>query len=151
MTSSFKCIYNGANTTVLLHPLKHLSFHVFIVLRDWLCHNSSYILQLKQWISVLCTVIAKKLFSFNLLKVKIFWILHMLRIHTGLRKLSKTNAYELHLKLMNSFYTSKPCINIANIEVLFEQYRMAINRGKYDIEVWDDDSIKRNRIFFDFI
>ena len=30
-------------TTVLLHPPKHWSFHVWIVLRNWCCHNYSYI------------------------------------------------------------------------------------------------------------
>ena len=28
---------------------------------------------------------------------------------------------------------------------------MALNRDKYDIEVRNDDAIKRNRIFFDFM
>ena len=28
---------------------------------------------------------------------------------------------------------------------------MALNRDKYDIEVRDDDAIKRNRILFDFM
>ena len=31
-------------------------------------------------------------------KEKVFCILHMLRIHTGLRKWSKTNVFDLHLK-----------------------------------------------------
>ena len=73
----------------------------------------------------------------------------MLRIHTGLRKSSKKNVYELHLKNMNSFEIVKPCIIIARRELLFEQYRMVLKRDKYDIEVWDDDAIKRNQIFFD--
>ena len=30
-------------------------------------------------------------------KESLFYILHMLRIHTGLRKLSKKNVYDLHL------------------------------------------------------
>ena len=28
---------------------------------------------------------------------------------------------------------------------------MVLNRGKYDIEVQNDDAIKRNRILFDFM
>ena len=52
---------------------------------------------------------------------------------------------------MNPFYISKTCIKIANSEVLFEKYRMALNWDKYDIEVRDDDTIKRNRIFLDFM
>ena len=35
--------------------------------------------------------------------------------------------------------------------MLFEQYRMAHNWEKYDIEIRDDDAIKRNQIFFDFM
>ena len=31
-------------------------------------------------------------------KKNVFGILHMLRIHTGLQKLSKTNVHDLHLK-----------------------------------------------------
>ena len=31
-------------------------------------------------------------------KENVFGILHMLKIHTGLQKLSKTNAFDLHLK-----------------------------------------------------
>ena len=40
---------------------------------------------------------------------------------------------------------------IAKSELLFEQYRMALIREKYDIDVRDDDAIKREQIFFDFI
>ena len=36
---------------------------------------------------------------------------------------------------MNPFDISKPCIKIAKSEVLFEKYRMALNREKYEIEV----------------
>ena len=35
-------------------------------------------------------------------KEKVFGILHMLRIHTGLRKLSKKNIYDLHIKKKES-------------------------------------------------
>ena len=49
---------------------------------------------------------------------------------------------------MNTFDICKPFIIIAEIGVLFEQYIMALNRGKYDIGVQDDDAIKCNRIFW---
>ena len=75
----------------------------------------------------------------------------MLRIHTGLRKLSKTNVYDLHIKKMIPFDIGKPCINIASSEFLFDQYKMALNWDKYDIEIQNDVAIKRNRIFFDFM
>ena len=45
----------------------------------------------------------------------------------------------------------KPYIKISRSEVLFEQYRMALNWDKYYIEVRNDDAIKRNQILFDFM
>ena len=75
----------------------------------------------------------------------------MLRIHTDLRKWSKTNVLDLHLKKMNLFSVHEPCINIAKNELLFEQYRMDLNRDKYNIEVQNDDPIKGNKIFFNFM
>ena len=86
----------GWSRTVVFDPSKNWSFHACLILRNWLCHNSSYILKMKQWPSVFCAVISKGLLPFNLLKLKKqFFILHMLRIHTGLRKLSKTNIYAM--------------------------------------------------------
>ena len=64
-------------------------------------------------------------------KENVFCILHMLRNHTGLKKLSKANSYDLHLKQMNPFDIGKPFINISKSELLFEPYRMAIKRDKY--------------------
>ena len=52
---------------------------------------------------------------------------------------------------MNPFEIGKSCIIIARRELLFEQHRMALKRYKYDIEVQNDDAIKRNQIFFDFM
>ena len=49
-------------------------------------------------------------------KESFFCILHMLRIHTGLRKLSKKNVYDFYLKNMNLFEIVKPCIIIARRE-----------------------------------
>ena len=68
-------------------------------------------------------------------KEDVFCILHMLRKHTGLQKLSNTNVYDLRLLKMNQLDISKPCINIAKNYVLFEQYRMALNRKIYNNEV----------------
>ena len=75
----------------------------------------------------------------------------MLRIYTGLQKWSKTNVFDPHLKKKNPFDIHDTCINIVKSELLFEQYIMALNQEKYDIEVLNDDAIKRNRIFFDFM
>ena len=70
----------------------------------------------------------------------------MLRTHTGFQKLSKKNVYDLHLKQMNPFEIGKPFIIITSTELLFEKYRMALKREKYDIEVQNDDAIKCNQI-----
>ena len=43
---------------------------------------------------------------------------------------------------------NRPCVNIAENEVLFEKYKMAIKRDKDAIEIQGDDAIKRNRFFF---
>ena len=75
----------------------------------------------------------------------------MLRIHTGLRKWSKRKLFDLHLKKINLFDIRVTCIKISNSELLFEQYRMALNQDKYYIEVRNDDAIKRSRIFFYFM
>ena len=50
---------------------------------------------------------------------------------------------------MNPFDIVKSCIKIAESEVLFEQYRIALKRDKYGIAVRDDDALKRNRILSD--
>ena len=75
----------------------------------------------------------------------------MLRIHTGLQIFSKKNVYALHLKKMNSFKIGKSFIIIARIELLFKEYRIALKRVKYHIEVQNDDAIKRNQILFYFV
>ena len=64
---------------------------------------------------------------------------------------SKRNVFDIHLKRMNPFAISVPCIKIANSELLFEQYILALNQDKYAIEIQNDDAIKHNRIFFDFM
>ena len=85
------------------------------------------------------------------IKGKVFCIVHMLRIHTGLRKWSKKTLFDLHLKKMKPFGIHEPCIKIANNELLFEKYRMALNRDKYEIEVQNDNARKRNQTLFDFM
>ena len=84
-------------------------------------------------------------------KEKVFCILHMLRVHTGLRKWIRTNTFNLHLNKINPFGIHEPFIKIAKNELIFEQYIMALNQYKYNIEVRNDDAIKRNQLFFDFM
>ena len=52
---------------------------------------------------------------------------------------------------MNPFDIGETFINIVRSELLFEQYIMALNQDKYDIEVRNYDSKQRNRMFFDFM
>ena len=52
---------------------------------------------------------------------------------------------------MNLFEIGKPYIIIAWKELVFEQYITALKRYKYDIEVQNDDVIKRNQILFYFM
>ena len=75
----------------------------------------------------------------------------MLRIHNGLRKLNKKDRYHILLRDNNPLGIHKPGINIANNEVLFEKYGMALKREKDAIEIQRDDAIKRNGLFFDFM
>ena len=84
-------------------------------------------------------------------KEKGFCILHMLIIHTGLRKWSKINIFDIHLKKTNPFGMHEPCIKIVNNQLIFEQYIMSLNQYKYYIEVRNYDEIKRKRLLFDFM
>ena len=52
---------------------------------------------------------------------------------------------------MNPFGIHEPWIEIAKNKIIFEQYRMALNQDKYDIEISNDNAIKRNQLFFDFM
>ena len=52
---------------------------------------------------------------------------------------------------MHQFDIRVPCIKIARSELLFKQYKMSLNWEKYDIEVRNDDAIKRDQILFDFM
>ena len=75
----------------------------------------------------------------------------MLRIHTGLRKWNKKNRSHILHRDNNPIGIDQPCIKIANSEVLFEKYRMALKRDKDSIEIQMDDAINRIRLFFDFM
>ena len=52
---------------------------------------------------------------------------------------------------MKPFDIRLPCIKITKSELLFDQYRMALNQIKYDIEVRNYDAIKHNQMLFDFM
>ena len=78
-------------------------------------------------------------------------ILQMLRIHTGLRKWNKKDQVHIFLRDKNPLGIKQPCIMIAKNEVLFEQYRIALKQDKYEIDIEGEDSINRNRLFFDFM
>ena len=75
----------------------------------------------------------------------------MLRIHTGLRRWNKKYQFHVLLRDKNRVGINRPCIKIANNELLFEIYIMALKQDKYAIDIQGDDAIKRNRLFFDFM
>ena len=75
----------------------------------------------------------------------------MLRIHTGLRKQKKKYRFHITLKNMNPLGIDQPCLMIANNEVLFEIYRIALKRDKDAIDIDGEDAIDSNRLFFDFM
>ena len=56
----------------------------------------------------------------------------------------KKTIFDLHIKKTNPFGIHETCIKIAKNELIFEQYRMALDWDKYDTEVQNDDAIKCN-------
>ena len=52
---------------------------------------------------------------------------------------------------MNPLGIKQPCLTIANNEVLFEQYRIAIKRDKYAIDINGNVAIDSHRLVFDFM
>ena len=80
-----------------------------------------------------------------------FCILHMLRIHTGLRQWNKKDLFHMLLRDKNPVGINLPCIKIVENKVLFEKYIIALKWDKDAIGIQGDDSIKRNRLFFDFM
>ena len=77
----------------------------------------------------------------------VFCILHMLRIHTGLRKWNKKDRLHIFLCDKNPLGSKRPCNMIAKNEVLFEQYRISLKRDKDAIDIEGEDEFKRNRLF----
>ena len=75
----------------------------------------------------------------------VFCILHMLRIHTGLLKWNDNDRFHIILSDMNPLGIKQSCIMLANNEVLFEQYRIALKRDKYAIDIEGCDAINRNQ------
>ena len=83
--------------------------------------------------------------SYNV-KEGFFCILHMLRIHTGLRKWNNNDRFHIILSDKNPLGIKQPCIMIAKNEVLFEQYRIDLKREKYAIDIEGEDAINSNRL-----
>ena len=75
----------------------------------------------------------------------------MLRIHTGLQKWNKKDQFHIFLHDKNPLGIKQSCIIIAKNEVLFEQYRISLKWDKYAIDIDGEDTINRNRLFFDFM
>ena len=52
---------------------------------------------------------------------------------------------------MNPLEIDQPCLTIANNEVLFEKYRVALKKDKDAIDIDREDAINSNRLFLDFM
>ena len=84
-------------------------------------------------------------------KEGLFCILQMLKIHTGLRKLTKNDRFHILLKKMNPLGIYRPCLKIAKDELLFEKYRIALKRDKDAIDIDGNDAIDSHHLVFDFM
>ena len=68
-------------------------------------------------------------------KEGVFYILQMLRIHTGLQMWNKKDQFHIFLRDKNPLGIKRPCIMIAKNGVLFEQYIIYLKRDKYTIDI----------------
>ena len=84
-------------------------------------------------------------------KEGVLFILHMLRIHTGLRKWTKNDRFHIILKKINPLGIDQPCLKIASNELLFEKYRISLKRDKYSIDIDGYDAIDSHGLVFDFM
>ena len=84
-------------------------------------------------------------------KEGVFCTLHMLRIHTGLRKWTNNDRFHMILKKMNPLGIDRPCLKIAKDELLFGKYRIALKRDKDAIDIDGDDAINSHRLVFDYM
>jgi hypothetical protein len=81
----------------------------------------------------------------------VFCFSHILNLHTGIRKWHRNDIYDRHLKAMNPLI-HEPCSEIVSSQILFEQYRVALNRDTWDISrLNDEEPIRRATMFHDFL
>ena len=84
-------------------------------------------------------------------KEGVFCILQILKIHTGLRKLTKNDRFHILLKKTNPQGINRPGQKIAKYEMLFEKYRISLKRDKDAIDIDGNDAIDSHRLFFDLM
>ena len=84
-------------------------------------------------------------------KEGVFYILQMLRIHTGLQMWNKKDRFHIFLRDKNPLGIKQLCIMIAKNEVLFEIYIIALKRDKDAIDIDGNDAINSHRLVFDFM
>ena len=68
-----------------------------------------------------------------------------------MRKWKNNDRFHIIPSDKNPLGIKQPYIIIANNEVLFEQYRIALKRDKDAIDIEGEDAINRNRLVFDFM
>ena len=144
LTSSFKYMNNGA--VIKASNVCHIS-------RKW--HFHKFKVYIEAEITTQCIVCNNCNMSIFIpssnVKEGVLCIIQMLRINNGLRKCTKRDQFHIILRDMNPLGIDQPCLTIANNEVLFEKYIVALKRDKYAIDIDGEYAINSNRLFFDFI
>ena len=75
---------------------------------------------------------------------------HLLHLHTGVRKWSRKNVYDQHLKAMNPLIHER-CSAMNNSQALFEQYRIALHQEISNMIRFNEDIIVRACVFHNFL
>ena len=83
-------------------------------------------------------------------KEVVLCILHILKIHTGLRKWTNKYIFHIIINKMNPLGIDQPCLEIASNKLLFEKYRIALKRDKDSIDIDRNDAIDSHRLVFNF-
>jgi hypothetical protein len=75
---------------------------------------------------------------------------HLLHLHTGVRKWSRKNVYDQHLKTMNPLIHER-CSAMNNSQALFEQYGIALHSEISNMIRLCENPIDRACVFQNFL
>ena len=86
--------YTSSTQTLIIECLPHFEKLALSLFKVYI--------EVEKWLIVMCAIIVKWAFSFNLLILKRFFcILQMLRIHTGLREWNKKDRHHILIRENN--------------------------------------------------